>query len=620
MIRLTDTSRISICLMVAVVALAPLATGAAAAASTASLADSPTANVDADTEGEMTLEVVDESDGNVTVELSTDVDDVAGYHARLYYDPDQTEILEIEGVDSEPFDSPPVQNVDNANGTAGFNNAVSSDEAADAPDLATVTFAAPDEAAEIAFDNEEESHVALDTYEPVFDLTKEPIVLGDGDPAPPAFDVTINEDNSTLEADPDEELHAQATVMNAGGETATETVTASVLNEEVGSEEVEISPSEEAELSFVFDAETDYDDEDIVIETAGDSDTAALSITDDDESGDDPGDDPDTGNGGAPGGGMPGSGGDDPADTPDEVVADVTPFENGVSMSANDISAGNTVEGVFEDEDVSDDRTTLAGVSLHMDADADEVGLDTELLADRPTDVDELSGSAPVTYVEFTTDGFESADLESASIFFEVTADALPEGATADDVLLHRYVDGDWEALETTHEGDETYVAETPGFSTFAVGAAQADVSVTQASLSTPTVDIGDDVTVDATVENAGNANGEVTIGLLVDGETMAEQTVTVAANDETTTTFSFVPDDAGEYTLAVDDVDAGELSVADDGIDGDADDTVADGDDAATSDDDGGITGQFGVNLPTLIGLIALVAIAVAGVALWRH
>lgn len=633
MIQPIDTSRVLVCLMVAVVALAPVAAGAAAAAPTASLADSSTADLDADTEGALTLEVVEETDETVTVELSTDVDNVAGYSAWLYYDSDVTEILEIEGVDSEPFDFPPVQNVDNANGTAAFNNAVQSADAANAPDLATITFAAPDEgAAEIAFDNDNESHVALDDYSPVYDLTKESIVIGDENddpaPAPAVFETTIDESASTLEADVSEDLDVQATIENIGGGKDTQTVTASVLDEELDSDTVTLDGGESTDVSFAFSADLDYDGEDAVIETADDSDTAPLSISEDGDGGndpgdgpgngpgDDPGDDPDDGNGGAPGGGGGGAPGDDSADTPGEVVADVTAFSDGVSMSASGVSSGDTVEGTFEG--LSDDRTTISGVSLHMGADADEVGLDTELLADRPADVDELSGSAPVSYVEFTPDGFESADLESASVSFEVSEEALPEGTTDDDVLLHRYADGDWETLETTHEGDGTYVAETPGFSTFAVGSAQADVSVTGASLSSDTVDVGEDVTVDATVENTGNADGEATIGLLVDGETTDERTVSVSANDATTATLSFSPDVAGDYSLSVDDVDAGELSVSDGGT---ADDGTDDGGDgAATTDDSEGVLEQFGGSLSTLIGLIALVVIAVAGVAIWRQ
>jgi len=49
------------------------------------------------------------------------------------------------------------------------------------------------------------------------------------------------------------------------------------------------------------------------------------------------------------------------------------------------------------------------------------------------------------------------------------------------------------------------------------------------------------------------------------------------------------------------------------------ADDGAAD-DDAATTDDSGGVLEPFGGSLPALIGVVALVAIAVAGVAIWRQ
>ena len=520
MIRLLNIPRILVYLIVLGVAFAPLATGAAAVPFPGSAA----ANVDADVEGSMVLEVVDETDDTVTVELSTDVNDVAGYHANLYYDEEVATVESIMGGEGA-FDSNPVQNIDAENGSAAFNHANPPSEAEDTPTLAKITFSVPDGQAEIAFDIDSadpvvDSHLGLATTETVFDLAKEPIVIGEddgNDPAPPS-----------PPGDP------------------------------------------------------------------GDSPD------------DDPGDSPDDDPGDSPS--------DVPTDVPSNITADVTLFENGVTMSTNNVSAGDTVAAVFED--LSDGSTAVSGVSLEMATDANRVGLDTELLPDRPADVSDLSGSEPVTYIEFTPDGFESGDLASASVSFEVSEDALPNEADGDDVRLYRYVNDRWETLETTHEGDNTYVAETPGFSTFVVGVEQADLSVIDASISTDTVNIGESVTVEATVENTGNADGEATITLRVDGEIAEEQSVAVSANSETTTTFSFSSDDAGDYTLAVDDIDAGTLSVNDHSTaDGAASDDAAD--DGDTVDDTGDTFEQFGGSPAVLIVLVVLAIIAAVGVAL---
>ena len=512
MIRPRDTRHVFVCLIVLGVAFAPLATGAAAGPFPGSAA----ADVDADVEGSMMLAVVDETDDTVTVELSTDVNDVAGYHVNIYYDEEVATIENITGGEGV-FDSNPVQNIDAENGSAAFNHANPPSEAEDAPTLAKITFSVPDGQAEIAFDIDSadpvvDSHLGLATTETVFDLAKEPIVIGedDGDdPAPP-------------------------------------------------------SPPE------------------------------------------DPGDSPDDDPGDGPS--------DVPTDVPGNITADVTLFENGVTMSTNNVSAGDTVAAVFED--LSDGSTAVSGVSLEMATDANRVGLDTELLPDRPADVSDLSGSEPVTYIEFTPDGFESGDLASASVSFEVSEDALPNEADGDDVRLYRYVNDRWETLETTHEGDNTYVAETPGFSTFVVGVEQADLSVIDASISTDTVNIGESVTVEATVENTGDTDGEAIVTLRADGGIAEERTITVSANGQTTATFSFSSDDAGDYTLAVDDVDAGTLSVSDGSIADEAtSDDAADGGDAI--DNTGDTFEQFGGSPAVLIVLVVLATLAAVGVAL---
>ena len=509
MTRLLDTPRVLVYLVVIVVALA-LATGATAVTA-GPLGDSSAADVDADVEGAMTLEVVDESDETVIVELSTGLDDVAGYHANLYYDEEVATIESVAGGEGN-FDNDPIQNVDNENGSVTFNHANPPSEAENAPTLATITFTVSGGQTEVAFDVDGadpvvDSHIGLDTTQAVFDLAKEPIVIGEDDGEGPA------------------------------------------------------SPSPP----------------------------------------DDPGD--------GPGGGSAFS--DDPTDVPSNVTADVTPFENGVTMVASDVSAGDTVVAVFEE--FSDGSTAISGISLEMAGDATRVGLDTEFRPNRPADVAELSGSEPVTYVEFTPDGFGSADLASASVSFEVSEDALPDGATADDVQLYRSVNDSWEPLETAHQGDDTYVAETPGFSTFVVGVKRADLSVTDASLLTDTVSVGETATVEATVKNTGNADGEVTVTLRVDGEIVDERTVSVPANSETTTTFPFSSDDAGGYMLSVDDSDAGTLSVSDHGtVDGEAAGDAAVGDSEDTFE-------RFGEISSMLVVLIALVAVAAAGIAIRR-
>ena len=199
--------------------------------------------------------------------------------------------------------------------------------------------------------------------------------------------------------------------------------------------------------------------------------------------------------------------------------------------------------------------------------------------------------------------------FESVEFRFELPESALPEGASRDDVVLYRYDGSSWSELETTRSGS-TYTATSPGFSVFAVGvdAGEADLSVTAADLSATEIAPGETVDVTATVENDGRQDGTGEVALVVDGETVATKTVTVAAGDSTTVTFTHAFDGAGDYEIAVEDVSAGSLSVQADGTATPAT-TEAPGDDG-----DGGIS-------PVLVGLLVVLALlAVAVGYLYRE
>lgn len=71
--------------------------------------------------------------------------------------------------------------------------------------------------------------------------------------------------------------------------------------------------------------------------------------------------------------------------------------------------------------------------------------------------------------IDVTQDGAEP--VRSATVAFSVDESTLEERAVApEDVRLYRYHDGEWQELATTYRGDGTFVAETPGFSVFAIG------------------------------------------------------------------------------------------------------------------------------------------------------
>ncbi|WP_123536465.1 PGF-CTERM sorting domain-containing protein [Halosimplex salinum] len=88
------------------------------------------------------------------------------------------------------------------------------------------------------------------------------------------------------------------------------------------------------------------------------------------------------------------------------------------------------------------------------------------------------------------------------------------------------------------------------------------ETSVASATMSERLLALGDATTVEATLENAGDAAAGHTVELTAGGETVATRDVVVPA-DGTTVTFDYTAESVGEYDLAVDGTSAGTLTVA---------------------------------------------------------
>lgn len=93
------------------------------------------------------------------------------------------------------------------------------------------------------------------------------------------------------------------------------------------------------------------------------------------------------------------------------------------------------------------------------------------------------------------------------------------------------------------------------------------EFEVTKAGLSASEIAAGDSVDVTATVEEvSGDRGGQFTAELIVDGEVVDEQTVTVFGGSSEDVTFTRSFDEIGEYEIEVNDVSAGTLTVSEDG------------------------------------------------------
>jgi PGF-CTERM protein len=189
--------------------------------------------------------------------------------------------------------------------------------------------------------------------------------------------------------------------------------------------------------------------------------------------------------------------------------------------------------------------------------------VEAESAASPPDDVSAFEGAGETLgYLTVTPTYIDDADLDSVAVQFEVDSDVAE---SPKNVGLYRYDGGSWTELSTESTGQRDgayqFEASAGATGTFAVGLDAPAFEVREATLDATEVAPGEDVTVSATVENVGSGEGSHEVGLVVDGETVATQQVTLAPGETTTVEFTrtFEP---GEYAVAVGSVDAGTLKV----------------------------------------------------------
>ena len=87
--------------------------------------------------------------------------------------------------------------------------------------------------------------------------------------------------------------------------------------------------------------------------------------------------------------------------------------------------------------------------------------------------------------------------------------------------------------------------------------ASEADVTVTNVTVSPESVEVGENVTITATLENTGNTTENVTVVFEINGEEVKSVNVTVEANATETAECVVAEDEAGTYEVTVDGVSA---------------------------------------------------------------
>jgi len=256
----------------------------------------------------------------------------------------------------------------------------------------------------------------------------------------------------------------------------------------------------------------------------------------------------------------------------EESETDPVEVTHDASKNRTDIHVREPGENVSVDLD--SDGSSATGVSatrLSFDADTDEsftMNVSTHDAVPDGTPEPSASDVGGDALGYFRIDhSVGDEKLSDLTIRVTVSWDKLTNGTDEHDLVLYRYHDGEWQAVETSVVGytgqGAILEARPPGLSVFAVGAERtADVGVAATQLETTAVTTGEPVTVTATVENAGTASGTGTVEVAVDGTVRDTETVTLAPGESTTVEFTVSLDAAGTYDLAVDGTGVGSVTV----------------------------------------------------------
>ena len=299
------------------------------------------------------------------------------------------------------------------------------------------------------------------------------------------------------------------------------------------------------------------------------------------------------------------------------------------TLTAASVDADEVVEAELPAA-VATSNATLSAVSVSPSSEILSFDLDVTPMepAALPDDVRDHGDAETVSAFEIASDTFDSGEVAAAEIRFETEMSAFSDAESPEEVALYRYVNNRWRELPTVYEGDGVYVAETPGFSYFAVGGPQSDVAVAEASLGSRETAPGSQTEVAVRLRNDGGAEGTTNVGLRINGEVVDDRTITVPADATRRVTFTPAFPEVGEYDVAVGSTEVGTVEVVEESSDAESSDgegaTGGDGED--TSGGDGGSgsgdtpTEGFGIGLTQVVGLVSLLLVVGGGFLLLRR
>ncbi|WP_127341337.1 CARDB domain-containing protein [Halorubrum sp. 48-1-W] len=482
--------------------------------------------------------------------------------------------------------------------------------------------------------------------------------LGDG------LNVTIDGTNEPVtEGDT---LTVDVTVENPGADSLTRNLTLEADGQQRDDREVTVAGDDSEEITLEWDSESG-DEGTHDVEVASESAVHTAKVEVDEDSG---------GGGGGDGGSSGDDSSQDDGDNRDEsrvVRENVDESETRFEVTGGDDEVALDVRGNDDSDDQGEtgdgneptidesDRENVALDSLSIrltedgqrdfevrvrdwsvapdtgDAERDDTTTDGSNASDDETNVTgdgtdpasrddraepdaflEETGSSAVGYVEVNHTNPDE-DIEDVTFQFRVRKAYLEETSVdTDSVALYRDETDRWNELDATHvnETDEYHVFEatSPGLSLFTIGSTRPVFEVNDVDLDHTDIDVGETVTVEATVQNLGGTEGTHEVALTADGERVTETNVDIDARSTETVSLHFDPAEVGQYDLIAGDEAVGTVSVGEANSERS---NTNNGDDDEQTDD---ATGDDDPNAILLVGLLAAALVVLFAVVRLRQ
>lgn len=324
------------------------------------------------------------------------------------------------------------------------------------------------------------------------------------------------------------------------------------------------------------------------------------------------------GGGGGPtgggGGGLPPSNPTNPPGNPD-----ISLTNRGADVTIHHVGKGQTVQ---IDLPNSDKTLTNTGIGLNSlstkfanESNGFKMHISTLNASAAPADA--AASSTPLGFFNIQHTQSDK-NIGTVTFTFTATQKRLTQaGVSPSHVALYRKHDS-WHALKTTlvSQSNDTYTFEatSPGFSLYEVGSSPAHFDVGNANAKSVTA--GQDVTFTATVTNNGGSKATKSVPLVIDGDTVISQKITLAPGESTDVSFSHTFSKPGDYSVSIGSTSVGTVHVSQ--VQTSTTTTQSNQNQVTSSTSKPGSRGGFPV-VPAIIVLIVVIA-AVAGLYVYRY